>query len=115
MSRIKSPQEKKHASLELDRRNVYGENAKASRKGIRKGKQRSHMEERRAAKAPLFAVKGVLDEDVAVQAELDSRLSLIQAKRVGFKKRPDLPLKEILRRKSTTGRRFQAGHSFTNL
>jgi hypothetical protein len=34
MSRLKSPQQKKLASLALDRRNVYGENDKASRKLI---------------------------------------------------------------------------------
>jgi hypothetical protein len=34
MSTIKNPEEKKRLSLKHDRRNVYGENAKASRKGI---------------------------------------------------------------------------------
>ncbi|MGC2617441.1 MAG: hypothetical protein WA414_00280 [Acidobacteriaceae bacterium] len=49
MSRLKSPQEKKTASLDLDRRNAYGENAKASRKGIPRSKKRSHSAERQAA------------------------------------------------------------------
>lgn len=108
MSKIKSPQQKKQLSLELDRRNVYGENAKASRKGIRKGKQRSHMVERRTAKAPLIAVKGVPDNDTAVEAEVKTRQSLVRAKRASFKKTPDLPLKEVLRRKRITGRKFLA-------
>ena len=101
MSKVKSPQDKKKLSLELDRRNLYGENDKASRKGIRRGKQRSHMEERRTTKAPLLAVKGVLDDDSAVDAELKIRQALIQAKRVSFKKTPDLALKEVLRRKQS--------------
>ena len=61
VSKIKSPQEKKRASLEFDRRNIYGENSKASRKGIQKGKQRSHMEERRSAKAKLSTANGTPD------------------------------------------------------
>ncbi len=84
MSKIKSPQQKKKVSLELDRRNIYGENDKASRKGIRKGKQRSHMEERRTAKTPLLAVKGVPDDDTAVGAELKARQALIHAQKEGF-------------------------------
>ena len=51
MSRIKSPQDKKNASLERDRRNTYGENAKSSRKNIPQSKQLSHQAERRATKA----------------------------------------------------------------
>ena len=105
MSKIKSPQEKKRASLEFDRRNIYGENSKASRKGIRRGKQRSHMEERRSAKAKLLTANGTPDEETAIDAELRARQSLIHSKRYRFKKKPDIPLKEILLRKKTTERR----------
>jgi hypothetical protein len=112
MSKIRSPKEKKLASLELDRRNTYGENSKASRKGIRKGKQRSHMEERRSAKAVLLAAKGTADEEAVIEAELKARQSLIHSKRERFKKQPDLPLKEVLERKQTTGRRFMTILSF---
>jgi len=48
LSKVKSPKEKKKLSLARDRSNMYGENPKASRKGIRRGKQRRHMQERRA-------------------------------------------------------------------
>jgi len=112
MSKVKSPQEKKRASLEFDRRNTYGENSKASRKGIRKGKQRSHMEERRSAKALLLTAQGTVDEETVIEAELKARQSLIHAKRERFKKKPDLPLKEVLERKQTTGRRFMIISSF---
>ena len=63
MSRIKSPQDKKNASLERDRRNTYGENAKSSRKNIPKSKQLSHQAERSAAKAPLVSLKENVEED----------------------------------------------------
>jgi hypothetical protein len=48
-SKVKSPSEKKRISLVKDRRNVYGECPTSSRKNIRLGKQRGHMEVRRAA------------------------------------------------------------------
>src|SRR5271163_4841156 len=57
MSKLKSPQEKKAVSLKRDRRNTYGENPQASRKGIRRGKQRSHMGERRAVSKILGRVR----------------------------------------------------------
>jgi len=41
VSKVKSATEKKALSLKRDRRNTYGENPQASRKGIRRGKQRS--------------------------------------------------------------------------
>ncbi len=37
MSKSKDPKQKKQLSLKRDRRNVYGENPAASRKGIAKG------------------------------------------------------------------------------
>jgi hypothetical protein len=49
VSRVKNAKEKKQLSLERDRRNIYGENPAASRKGIAKGKQRQHMNERRSS------------------------------------------------------------------
>ena len=113
VSKIKSPQEKKRASIEFDRRNIYGENSKASRNNIRKGKQRSHMEERRSAKAKLLTVTGTPDEETSINAELRARQSLIHSKRDRFKKKPDMPLKEILLRKKMTGRRFMAVLSST--
>ena len=43
INRPKSSRDKKELSLQRDRRNTYGENAKASRKSIPKAKQRSHQ------------------------------------------------------------------------
>jgi hypothetical protein len=105
MSTVKSPQDKKRLSLELDCRNTYGENAKSSRKNISRGKQRSHMEERRGANIPLLSVKGPLNEDAAVESEINTRLSTIHARREGFKKRPDVPLGTVLQRRQIMGRK----------
>ena len=101
MSRIKSPQDKKNASLERDRRNTYGENAKSSRKNIPKSKQLSHQAERSAAKAPLVSLKENVEEDAAVAAELKVREQIIEKKRKGFRKKPDSPLKAVLQYKQT--------------
>ncbi len=100
MSRLKTPQQKKLASLALDRRNVYGENAKASRKLIPRGKQSSQQTLRSAAKRPLLNTEMLADEDVASRAEFDVQSAVIQAKRKSFKKEPDAPLGAVLRAKA---------------
>lgn len=101
MSKTKSPQDKKALSLERDRRNTYGENAKSSRKNIPKSKQDGHQAERRAANVPLNKVIGTVSEDEAIQAELLSRESQIAKRRVSFAKSPDSPLGKMLKKKAT--------------
>ena len=101
MSRLKSPQEKKFASLNRDRRNNYGENDKASRKAIPRNKQKSRQAERRAANQPVSALKGNVEEDAANSAEMQSRAQIVLQKRNGFRKRPDIPLRDILARKKS--------------
>lgn len=96
MSKLKSPQEKKQASLDHDRRNAYGENDKSSRRNIPRSKQRSHQAERRAAKEPLAKVKGTVEEEGATAEELRSRTRGLLQKRNGFRKRPDAPLRDVL-------------------
>ena len=99
MSKIKSPKEKKSLSLARDRRNTYGENPDASRKGIRRGKQRSHMEERRAVGHVLRHLKEKPDEDGAIEADVLSKTLTLQKKRKAFKKRADEPLGTVIKRK----------------
>jgi hypothetical protein len=99
MSKVKSPPEKKDASLNRDCRNVYGENDKSSRKNIPRSKQRSHQAERRAVNQPLLQLSGKIDEDVANQIEAEARTRSIEQKRRGFRKSPDVPLKSVLIRK----------------
>jgi len=96
MSAVKNPKEKKQLSLELDRRNTYGENSKSSRKAIPKGKQRRHMDERRSAGEVLRGLKGNIPDDEASEAELLVKTRVIDSKRRGFKKQPDAPLATVL-------------------
>jgi hypothetical protein len=99
MSKVKNPSEKKRLSLQRDRRNTYGENPQASRKGIAKGKQRRHMNERRNAAQLLGRVSGSIDDDVASNVELQVKVAIADSKNRGFRKIPDEPLGVVLERK----------------
>jgi len=96
VSTVKSPEEKKQLSLERDRRNRYGENSKSSRKSIQRGKQRQHMDERRAVGEVLGRLKGNIREDEATAAELLVKIKIADSRGRGFKKRPDTPLGVVL-------------------
>jgi hypothetical protein len=100
VSTIKSPQEKKAASLAHDGRNIYGENDKASRKLIPKEKQHSHQAFRRQARQPLARISTALPEDELVSAESLTIESEIRNRRNAFKKKPDAPLGHVLSAKS---------------
>lgn len=99
MSKVKSPSEKKCISLVKDRRNVYGECPTSSRKNIRRGKQRSHMEVRRAANEQLRALKGEPVEADADAIESRAKDRILALARASFKKIPDAPLGEVVARK----------------
>jgi hypothetical protein len=99
MSKVKSPREKKRISLLRERRNVYGECPSSSRKNIRRGKQRSHMEMRRAANEELRSLKGVTDELDAEETEARAKDRMLALGRSSFKKVPDAPLGEVIKRK----------------
>jgi len=102
MSKIKTPQEKKAKSLKLDRRNAYHENPAASRKGIARGKQRAHMNERRSASQTLNELRGRrVDDDDASDAELSVKVKVAISRGKGFKKQSDIPLKQMIERKQT--------------
>jgi hypothetical protein len=97
VSTVKNPEEKRRLSLARDRRNRYGENSKASRKSIQRGKQRRHMDERRTAGEALGRLKGcVKEEDEATEAELRAKTRITDSQRRGFRKRPDTPLGVVL-------------------
>ena len=96
MSAVKSPPEKKELSLKLDRRITYGENSKASREAIPRGKQRQHMNERRSVAQALNGLHGSVHEDQAADAELMAKTRIVSSKRKGFKKQPDVPLGIVL-------------------
>jgi hypothetical protein len=95
VSKVKSPEEKKRLSYERDRRNVYGENSKSSRKNIRRGKQRTHQDERRSVRQSLATPK-VTDEAAGDEAEARSAIRSRFARLKGFHKHPDRPLGEVV-------------------
>jgi hypothetical protein len=99
VSKVKSPKEKKALSLSRDRRNTFGENAKASRKNIRRGKQRSHMEERRSVGKILNRLRESSEESDAMEADALTRTSIIKSSHSAFKKSPDSPLGEVIKKK----------------
>ena len=109
MSKLKTPREKKLASLALDNRNVYWGNHKAGRKRIPRAKQESQQLLRRSAKQQLHNVGGQISEDDLVAAESRVRSKEIQGKRKAFKKRPDEPLSAILEYKKTGNMRAVTG------
>ena len=109
MSTIKNPIQKKSMSLKRDRRNTYGENSKSSRKNIARGKQRRHMDERRATSQLLRQITGHVDEEVTSQAEHQIKLTIFDSRNRGFRKIPDRPLGEVLARKRV--RKKLAGNS----
>jgi hypothetical protein len=89
MSKLKTPQGKKVASYDHDRRNAYGENAKSSRKNIPRAKVRVRRAERRVVRQALDAAIAPEKAEAAVS---DTRLQ----RREGFKKTPDIPLREMV-------------------
>ena len=99
MSSIKNPEDKKLLSLKHDRRNVYGENAKSSRKNIPRSKQLS----KQAARSNVAQALAI-EITPAANLDLDSVDTLVKdrevvQKRKRFEKRPDAPLVEVLLRK----------------
>jgi hypothetical protein len=99
VSKVKSPKQKKQLSLERDRRNGYRKNSKSSRKNIARGKQRRHMDERRAVTQLLGGLKGKIAEQAASDVELRVKVSIADSKSRGFRKLPDEPLGVHLARK----------------
>jgi hypothetical protein len=104
MSRLKTPREKKDTSLTKDCRNVYGENDKASRKLIPRGKQLSHQGARRTVREVLANSGEHRDEDDLVQIENSVRAREIASKRNKFRKRPDATIEMVLAAKHTGDR-----------
>ena len=101
MSKLKTPVEKKIASLANDRRNTYGENSKSSRKNIPLSKQLSRKAARRTSNQTLQEVIRVHDEDDMVNAEAYHRAKTIELERKAFQKWPDRSLQDVLKQKRT--------------
>ena len=97
---MKTPKQKKLASLALDRRDVYGENDKASRKLVPRARQAGQQALRSAAKRPLLHSELLVDEESASRAEFDVQSAVIEGKRKSFRKQSDAPLGAVLKRKA---------------
>ena len=91
----KPPQEKKRLSYAKDRRNIYRENSKASRKNIPHSKALSIRSERHEQNIALHAALTAETEEQLVAAELAVHTSEPRY----WKKTPDAPLGEFLIRK----------------
>ena len=113
MSTVKNPRQKKRLSLKRDHRSTEHENAKAHRRKIAKGKQRSHMDERRTVAQVLHQLKGHVEEDDATNVELEAKVAMAASHNHAFRKDPDVPLevalserkaKKASSQRSTTGR-----------
>jgi hypothetical protein len=92
----KTPQEKKRLSYEKDRRNTYGENSKASRKGIPLSKARANRAERHTQDHVLATVVGLENSEDLVAVE-----NLVRAAEPRkWRKNPDTPLGEVLNRRA---------------
>jgi hypothetical protein len=92
----KTPQEKKRLSHEKDRRNTYGENSKASRKGIPLAKARANRSERHTQDHVLATAVGVENNDALAAVE-----NLVRSTEPRYwRKSPDTPLGEVLDRKA---------------
>jgi hypothetical protein len=99
VSKVKTPQEKKRLSYQHDRRNTYGENQKSSRKSIPRSKQLSHQDERRSLQQALTAAQGDVAVEVADEAQLQALRKGRMKRLKAFRKSPDSPLGEVVKRR----------------
>ena len=90
-----TPQEKKSLSLAKDRRNTFGENSKASRKGIPLAKARANRAERHAQDHLLAKAELGNSEEDLVSVEVQIRTT----KPRQWRKSPDKPLGVVLAKK----------------
>lgn len=108
MSKLKTPQEKKHASLTHDRRNAYGESPHGARKSIPRNKALARHGARRAANRPLVQTRDGTDADLLDAMEHMARTQGRLKRLRGFRKVPDAPLSEVIAHKKHR-RAIQAG------
>ncbi|AYF77683.1 hypothetical protein D7D52_32065 [Nocardia yunnanensis] len=95
----RSPQEKKALSYAKDRRNDFGENDKASRKNIPRTKRILNRTDRHHDRSELAAATGRIAPNVAEQTETALRGKRSKWSTTRWRKHPDIPLGEVVRRK----------------
>jgi len=91
MKTRKSPQDKKALSYKRDRRNAYGESPHGARTSIPENKKRVNEEYRRKVK------QEIKENSTRDLKEIDDGVKKV--KRRDWKKAPDLPLGEVIKRK----------------
>lgn len=94
----RSPQGKKALSYARDRRSIYGENDKASRKAIPLRKRLVNKANRHATQQQLHEAEGLVDLDRADLADVS------RARPKVWRKIPDIPLGEYLDRRVASRR-----------
>jgi hypothetical protein len=97
----RSPRAKKALSYAKDRRNAYGENDKSSRKNIPLRKRLVNRANRHAAQQQLREASGLADAECAERVEVRLRGTRPKV----WRKRPDLPLGQVLDRKRAESER----------
>jgi hypothetical protein len=95
--RSKTPQEKKALAYEHDRRNRYGQNAKASRKAIPLRKAKTKRAYRKSANQILSAASKTAD--LLADDAPENKIAGIQKKR--WRKAPDVSLRDAILAKKT--------------
>jgi hypothetical protein len=91
MKRQRTPQEKKQLSLDNDCRNVVAESQWGARDAIAKRKQWVNQSYRKAVHQALSALSGSRTADPEAVAS-----SVASTQRKGWRKHPDVPLREAL-------------------
>ena len=91
----KTPQEKKRLSYERDRRNRYGQNAKASRRLIPLRKAKAKRSYRKRTNQILSAA--AISADLLADNAPENRIAGVAKKR--WQKAPDVPLKDAIKAK----------------
>jgi hypothetical protein len=92
---MKTPQEKKRLSYAKDRRNTFGENSKASRKGIPLRKARLNRAERHTQDHLLAVAVTASEDDLA---SVDNQVKATEPRK--WRKDPDTPRGEYLVRQA---------------
>ncbi|WP_157359580.1 hypothetical protein [Caldimonas brevitalea] len=92
---MKTPQQKKRLSYAKDRRNSFGENSKASRKGVPLAKARANRSERHAQDHLLAQSRGVQTHEELAAVEVQVR----STKPRQWRKSADVSLGEVLARR----------------
>lgn len=95
--RHRSPQEKKSLSYDRDRRDLYGENAKASRRIVPLRKAHLNRAHRKAVTQTLAPASGPLDDGADLLESFEAAVRSLRRRKFG--QFPAAPLREAVARK----------------